>query len=153
LTVFRGDYYYHDPVERALVKVLMEHDTVDNAPGIIIRADNLQTLPIRPFMIFTIKGAVFPDKEEHSNAIKMTLPPSFAHKLTNVGCEVLGRLKNNIMSRFAPWTSTTAKSIAPISSICQYSGSGKSKLTSELTKEGPGVRITKIRFLLETICL
>ncbi len=146
LTSAVGEYFYHDPLSNTLVEVNV-HSFQQNgqfkniSPDEMVRKDTFESIRMRPFMSFVIKDASFPGKEVLTNAMKYTLATSFAHRLTKVGNEVFQRLKRCISWRASTWNAFPSNTSAPISSICQYSGSGKSKMASEFTRIGPGATI------------
>ncbi len=130
LTARGGDIYYHHPVSNTEVEVITAGKNI------------LQEFSVRPFMACTVNTESFPAAfEQHTNMSQITLVSSFTHPLKRVGQDVYCRLKRSIELRFLLWKSMSSATMAPIASICQYSGSGKSKMSSELTKEGPGAMI------------
>ena len=80
------------------------------------------------------------DPRLNPNLIK-NLKQSFQHQLTNVGLLALERLEYDLLDRFRKWTRATTTLIAPIVSLCQSSGAGKSKFSLELLKRHIGFYI------------
>ena len=96
------------------------------------------SIAIRPFMTFK----VLKDSSRREVNRLRTLPivSSFDHELTKVGQEVFKRIKECVKQHSDDWMKGAAsKFLAPIASLCQGSGSGKSKIATEFTKCGPGV--------------
>ena len=63
---------------------------------------------------------------------------AFQSTLTDIGLRALHRIKLEISDRFKKWDTTVTAYKAPIVSLCQSSGFGKSKLSIELIKRNPG---------------
>ena len=66
------------------------------------------------------------------------LEAAFKHDLTEIGIKNVQRLETDLAKRFENWNIEATRYIAPIVSLCQSSGSGKSKLSLELLKRNPG---------------
>jgi hypothetical protein len=69
------------------------------------------------------------------------LEKSFSHKLSAFGQANLNWLKINILQRYSEWSHPQTTINAPICSLSQGSGTGKSKLAVEAIKSGPGFYI------------
>ena len=63
---------------------------------------------------------------------------NFNHELTRSGKLVLNDLTNSLTSRYNNWKYKTQEYYAPIVSLCQGYGSGKTKIAIECLKRNPG---------------
>ena len=70
-----------------------------------------------------------------------TLTNSFKHQLSQIGLINLNRLELKLKQCFKGWSIDATRYVAPMISICQSSGSGKSKMALELTKKHLGFYI------------
>jgi hypothetical protein len=70
-----------------------------------------------------------------------TLTNSFKHQLSEIGVINLNRLELKLKQSFEGWSIENTRYVAPMISICQSSGSGKSKMALELTKKHLGFYI------------
>jgi hypothetical protein len=98
-----------------------------------------ELIPCKTYMRFK----VMPRSSSSSDPVNIStnypkVRDSFKHELTISGIETLGRLKSTILSRYVDWSSRKKEYIAPIVSLCQSSGSGKTKMSIELIKRNPG---------------
>lgn len=97
---------------------------------------------IESFMYFSsivqVTSSVPPNLMPSVTALK----ESFVHSLTRVGCKSFNMVRRLISNRFNSWFhqpgGAAPKYYGPMVSLCQSSGSGKSKIAFELTKHGPG---------------
>ncbi len=69
------------------------------------------------------------------------LEKSFQHSLSTIGQDALDVLKVEILDRFSSWKDLETTLIAPIASLSQGSGIGKSKLAVQVIQDGPGFYI------------
>lgn len=83
----------------------------------------------------------FAEGTENAAPLKKYVDSSFKHDLTIIGKRSLNILKQELNSRAKEWHETTTQLIAPVVSLCQSSGTGKSKLAIELLKSNPGFYI------------
>lgn len=96
-------------------------------------------LTAKTFMHFKMVQ-VAPGKENEAVLLKF-VENSFKHQLTEIGKRSLKKLKIDIFSRFLKWKDPNTNLIAPIVSLCQSSGTGKSKISIELLKINMGFYI------------
>lgn len=74
------------------------------------------------------------DDITESEAFPM-IETSFEHELTDIGSFTLSSLEQFLLKSFEPWkTNLDTDLLAPIVSLCQSSGSGKSKISCETLK-------------------
>ena len=100
-------------------------------------------IPVKTFMRFYAYAPpiVEPSSELSREAYNLpVLESSFRHDLTKIGKLALEQLEKDILDRYEPWIYSTTL-LAPIVSLCQSSGSGKSKLSFELLKRHLGFYI------------
>ena len=97
-------------------------------------------IAVTTFMRFCAYDLPGENTEPRSN-IAPQLESSFSHDLTEIGILSLKRLEQSILDRINPWLYNDTKYLAPIVSLCQSSGSGKSKLSFELLRRHIGFYI------------
>ena len=66
------------------------------------------------------------------------LEKSFKHGLSDGGQDALDVVKVELFERYCQWNVPKPTIVAPVASLSQGSGSGKSKLAVELIQDGPG---------------
>ena len=95
------------------------------------------SVPLKTFMKFKIliKNQLDPFKKPD---LLPKIKRSFKHELTIIGHESLMRVKDSILDRHRIWISGANQYIAPLTSLSQSSGSGKTKISIELLKQNPG---------------
>lgn len=102
--------------------------------------------PVKNFMKFIAKAPTrktepIPETFQSTEAVKQ-LATSFKHGLTKIGELALYRLEHDLINRIQPWIGDPHTSfIAPVVSLCQSSGTGKSKLAFEALKRHLGFYI------------
>ena len=97
-------------------------------------------IAVKSFMRFRAYDLPGENTELRSN-IAPQLESSFSHVLTEIGMLSLKRLEQSILDRINSWLYNDTKYLAPIVSLCQSSGSGKSKLSFELLRRHIGFYI------------
>lgn len=93
---------------------------------------NVITKSAKSFMRFKIPTIAEAKTKVQSNKVVFdpVLKESFAHNLTKVGLECLRSVEAELIEAFNQWTKKGI--LAPLISLCQSSGSGKSKMALEL---------------------
>ncbi len=109
---------------------------------------HLHSLPIETFMHLVIEephGISSPTDEKKDDRGTVDdlkkLQASFKHSISAIGHAVVDYIKVNVLESFSSWNLTVKKLIAPIASLSQNSGTGKSKLSAEITQDCPGFYI------------
>lgn len=102
-----------------------------------ISAVNQEIIATTTFMRFIVTPVIPTQDPVDNPRILPIISTSFKHELTLIGLRTLERLERDLLDRFNGWNLNT-KLIAPIVSLCQSSGSGKSKLAFELLKRHLG---------------
>ena len=100
--------------------------------------DKKEVIPAKTFMRFQLSpppiGIINPT---NTNVNLPKIRSSFKHELTLAGKSALERVKKNLLTGFKNW-STKKVYFAPLISLCQSSGSGKTKISVECLKQTPG---------------
>ena len=126
--------------------IFSEEDLCLEFPCLIDERQNLTSRkPVQNFMRF----CAYDSQTSESSAERINrsiviplLEASFRHDLTAIGNLALSRLEHDLLDRFKPWIADSDPSlVAPVVSLCQSSGSGKSKLSFELLKRHIGFYI------------
>ena len=143
------DLFYYGSPEEGPVKVFLYTLVLDDGTPLLAGNEQMitesgQVIPIRTFMSFLVVSAP-PGQAIDANRILPekfnALGTSFSQNLTQVGCSVFSCIKSSILRRYNLWK-VPGTFASPNASLCQYSGSGKSKIAREFTLRGPGIGIT-----------
>lgn len=92
--------------------------------------------PVKNFMSFEVSDFSAPPSSLLKSIVLPLVESSFNYGITKSGEVALSNLKADLMASFSPWMSEQL--VAPVVSLCQSSGSGKSKLAFELLKQAFG---------------
>ncbi len=129
-------------------KALTESDSTDDAIHFFtVNAESIVAHSLESFMFINFGTKPVPSASSRNAAevfknLKVdVLQQSFSHLLSKSGHESLDWLKSNIFIRYREWSIKNTSLIAPIASLSQGSGSGKSKLATEAINDGPGFYI------------
>lgn len=129
--------------------VFLFHNTNELSNMKCLRDNNESYLvPTKTFMRFKV-SKLTETKSIDSNRLDPTLNPnlipnlrqSFKHEMTYIGLLTLERLEYDLLNRFQSWLKDETELMAPIVSLCQSSGTGKSKFSLEMLKKHIGFYI------------
>lgn len=103
---------------------------------------NMLLIPALTFMRFLFE--VSPQKADPMDDMKVLplLVESFSHELSEIGRRTCFRVERELIKRYQnDWITKGLNCLAPLVSLCQSSGSGKSKIALELIKKNLGYYI------------
>lgn len=131
--------YYID-VDKKQLRVVPNVDVQNKYSIICIDEIGLKVLiPALTFMRFNVK--VLPPKVDPIDDKKVLplLVTSFKHELSEIGRRTLKRVERDVLQRYKKdWIENSLTCLAPLVSLCQSSGTGKSKIAMEIIKKNLG---------------
>lgn len=111
--------------------------TPDNALTFECKVDDSNSIdePVKNFMRFEVSdfSTSAPPNSVYKSEVLPLVESSFNYDISKSGEAALSNLKADLLTSFSPWMSDHL--VAPVVSLCQSSGSGKSKLAFELLKQ------------------
>ena len=120
-----------DGIKKRRITIPRENDHF----GKLLDVESNEYIPCKTFMIFSVEKIPV---DECLAVHKPKVRTAFRHNLTKSGIESRDFLKSSLLERYSAWKTPSSTVVAPIVSLCQSSGVGKSKLSIELLKENPG---------------
>ena len=93
------------------------------------------------FMFLSTEAQASSGEDLRATVNPEVLQKSFECAVTSTGHDSIDSLKAGILAHFIEWAKERTDKYAPIASLSQGSGSGKSKLAVETLKDGPGFYI------------